>query len=1189
MKKRLLSFFAFALMVLTVGAQSWNVPAIKLTTDQIPEKAYIYNVEKGMFLTKGGAWGNHACIKADVAIAFLYEMQPQQDGGYKLHCSAAANNGMLGRQSVEDVYTDWKAQADWGLIWDFEPTEGGYKIRTAAVDPNYGDEVNTITDYNTYYLGYNPERDDLTNGSGDPMGTHDGIYMVDPTNMDGWSIVWAFMTEENYNVYNAQMGLYEKLNKAVEVGYTEADLASYAALLTSDDTEAIAAAVAAVDELIINYAYNHATPENPYDVTAKIQNPTFEGARGAEPAGWIDEFGNMLIQNNKAYHIWDEDNNVESGEYGLNNFSQNWTASNTDPIAASNIYQVISNLPQGTYILQADAIATSGAADLQVSGAELYAESGAARYAQAIDKSGYGMDGSAFPHRYQLMVTHMGGDLKIGYGFTPGYVKWFAVDNIKLYYAGPVDNPGLVALMSALSAAEPFLDYYAEDAAHYYSEATKAALEAAVKAGEAAQGGSSDACLEAAAAINDVLSSAKAEATAYAKFQKFVEKVMADVAKYPFIEDLGDKYDDYKGAYEDKLASIDEINAWIEGYDASIVNGIKAALPTATKENPIEVTGLFVNLGFEENQAESKTPTNWNCEAAGFKARVHTAEVWQEKFDAYTILNDLPAGAYRITAHALARCGASVDSYNALKENGVSAVTSEFYANNSAVKVADQSLGAGAEKLYANDVDLTGIAAEEEHEALWAPNSMEGARVYFDVENTPYVNEVTTNLLNDGDPLRIGFRENGIDGEVVGNSWTIWSDVRVYYIGVSSDALYEEMKNVAAQVANILNASDVELVKKSSEMLTTAYTASENATASDSEEKIKDIIDQLNDAMAYYNKGISLVHQIMDLVESYENVLLTYDADNTPFAAMIEDAENAIASEEFESVEQIENWIEKLPQLRANHIYTAIVVNGGLTPSDEEPADITPVLVNASFDEGSNTQSGATGWTFDWTNGDGGHIGWNNTTQQEGSHNAFEYWKVKAFDMHQTVVGLPAGYYRISCQGLYRPGNNTAEAAAIYAENPDNARDMAFYVNEKSVPMTSIYDFAQAEATGVDGEASIELNGSTVYMPNTMISAGAYFEMGYYTNTIIVKINEGEPITLGLKLVGNVVDANWCVYDNFKMEALGTNSADAIEKVGMAVANGQIFNLNGQQQSRLQKGVNLVRKADGQTMKVLVK
>ena len=1177
MKKRLLSFFALAMMVLAVSAQSWTTPSIKLVTDQVPEKAYIYNVEQKMFLTKGGAWGNHASIKSDVSVAFLYEMQAQQEGGYKLHCSAGANNGMLGRQSVEDVYTDWKAQTDWGLIWDFVAVDGGFHIRTAANDPNYGDEVNTNndTDYNTYVLGYNPERDDLTNGSGDPMGTHDGIYMVDPTNMEGYSILWAFMTEEDYAVYNAQMALYDKLNKAFEIGYSEAELANYAAQLTSTDTEAIDAATAAVDELIINYAYNHASPENPYDVTGKVQNPTFEGARGAEPAGWIDEFGNMLIQNNKDYHIWDDEAGVESSEFGFQNFSQNWAKDGS--IAASNIYQVISDLPQGTYILQADAIATGVNADTPVSGCQLYAESGAAHYGIDIDKNGWTAPGSSLPHRYQLTVTHMGGDLKIGYGFTPGSVKWFGIDNVKLFYAGPVDNPGLMALQSTLEAAQPYLDYYAEDAAHYYSEETKSALESAVSAGESAMGGSSDDCLAAAAAINEVITAVKAEVTAYGKLAKFVEKVGADLAKYPFIDDLGDKYDDYKGAYDDKLASVDEINSWIEGYDAYILNAIKAAMPNATEDSPIEVTGLFANLGFEENVAESKTPTNWTSNSDAFKARANVGEVWNTTFDAYTVLTDLPAGAYRISAHALSRSGSSDENYAAEGAN----ITAEFYANNSATKVKSQHLGASEEQLHSGDADLGGV---------WAPNSMEGARVYFNVENTPYVNELTTNLLNDGDELRIGFRDNGIDGAVPSNSWTIWSDVRVFYLGESANALYDEMKNVAKRVEEILNASDVEMVAESSKKLNDAMTAADNASTSDSEDKLVGIINQLQDAITYYNNGKSLVNKIMDLVPVYEEVKDTYEAAGSELEKLLDEITDAVAREEFKSNEQIEGWLKALPKARTSHVYAALVTEKGLTPSDEAPIDITPVMTNPSFDEGENTQNGATGWTFDWTNGGGGHIGWNNTTQQEGSHNAYEYWKVSAFDMHQTIAGLPAGYYRISCQGLYRPGNNTPEAASIYAEDPGLARDMAFYVNDKSVRMTCVYDCAQTEAIGADGEASIELNGNTVYMPNTMISAGAYFDLGYYTNTLIVYVNGSDEMTVGLKLDGHVVDANWCVFDNFKIEALGPNSVDGIEAVGQAAQGvAKIFNLNGQQQARLQKGVNIVRKADGKAVKVLVK
>lgn len=1177
MKKRLLSFFAFALTALMVNAQSWTKPEIKLTTDQVPEKAYIYNVESSKFLTKGGAWGNHASVKSDPAVAFLYEMQLQEEGVYKLYCAAADKQHYLGRESAEDVYTDYNNQASWGILWEFKAVEGGYEIYSAHSCLNFGSDKYIQEDapvnYGLYLLGYNPERDDLTNGNGDPMGTHDGIYMVDPTDAEGYGCTWAFMTEEDYATYSTLMSLYNKLFEALEVGYTEAELDAYAALLTSTDTEAIKAAVAEVDNKILNYAYEHATPENPFDVTAKIANPTFDGAKGSEPAGWTDEFGNMLIQNNKAYHIWDDEAGVESDEYGFNNFSQNWNGSGS--ITESNIYQIVNDLPQGTYILQADAIATAVNADTPVSGCQLYAESGAARYGIDIDKNGWTAPGSSLPHRYQLFVTHMGGDLKIGYDFTPGSVKWFGIDNVKLFYAGPVDNPGLVALTSAIAAAEPYIDYYAEEGKYYYSESTKDQLDEALSNAKTLT--ESEECLAAAGTINDLMKTVKAEVTAYGNLAKFAEQVKGDMTKYPFIDDMGDKYEEYLAAYDDKTATIDQINAWINGYTDYIHAGIKSAMSDASESNPIEVTGLFKNLGFEENEKESATPTNWESNSSAFKARANVGEVWNVSFDAHTTLTDLPAGAYRIDAHALSRSGSSVDNYAAAGAG----VTAEMYANGAVAKVVSQHLGAGAKKLYANDVDLTGITTEE-HDSLWAPNSMEGARAYFNVAETPYVASVTANLINDGDPLVVGFRDLGdADGTVAGNSWTIWSDVRVYYIGVSANALYDEMMSLA-QTA--LGYADKSLVTAAVDKLSDAADAAEKLSSVSAEADIVAAIKALNDAIDYYNAGIDLVQKAMQIEESYSSVRDEYDADGTELVKILDEVADAVAEESFESNEKIQGWLDALPAARTAHIVS--VVLDGKTPTEENPVDITAVMVNPKFDEGTNNKSGATGWTFDWN---ANHIGWDKEAQQTGSDYAYEFWKATVFDMNQTIVGLPEGFYRVSCQGLYRPGNNTPEAAAIYEADPDNARDVSLYANSKSVRLTSIYDYAQKEKLGVDGEVECTLNGEAVNIPNTMISAGGYFQMGFYTNTLIVKVAKDEPLKVGLKLDGNIVDNNWCVFDNFKVEALGNDPNTAVSNIMSQVGTSEIFNLNGMKQNRLQKGVNIVRKADGAVVKVLVK
>lgn len=1176
MKKRLLSFFAFALMALALHAQSWVAPTLKLTTDAVPEKAYIYNVEQGKFLTKGGAWGTHASIKADVSAAFLYEIQDQGEGAYVLHCSAAANTGKLGRNGIEDVYTDYKS-GDWATTWEFVKAGDYYQIRTAASDPAWGANKYTEdeTNYGVYVLGWNADRQDLTNGSGDPMGTNDGVYMVDPIEADGWSVDWAFMTEDDYTVYSAQTALYEALNKAAEIGYTEAELKKYADQLTSTDLDALAAATAEIDDLVINYAYNHATPENPYEVTAKIQNPTFDGARDSEPAGWVDEFSNMKIQNNKAYHIWDDDTNVETEEYGLDNFSQNWTSGSS--ITESNIYQVISDLPQGTYILQADAIATTGSADDPVAGCELYAESGAVHYAAAIDKNIYGADGSGLPRRYQVMVVHMGGDLKIGYGFKPGHVKWFAVDNMKLFYAGPVDNPGLVALAGTLEAAQPYLDYYTEEPSYYYSEATKDALaDEVAKAESLTNGGSSEDCLAAATAINNILSTIKNEVVAYGKLDKFVAQVMFDVARYPFIEDLGDKYDDYKGAYEDKTATIEQIAEWTEGYAAYIQAGIKAALATATEEAPVEVTGLFANLGFEENVTESASPTSWTCDASAFKARANVGEVWNVTFDAYTTLTDLPAGAYRITAHGLSRSGDSVGNYSAEGAD----ITAEFYANGASVKVKSQHLGASAEKLYTNDVDLTGIAAEEEHEALWAPNSMEGARVYFNVEDNPYVNTLTANLLNDGDPLRIGFRDQGVNGEVVGNSWTIWSDLRVYYIGVSSNALYEEMLNIKAKVAELLEAPDVEMVKKSSEKLNDAYNNAEATSSLDAEEKITAVIDEMTSAIAYYNEGKALVDKVMAAVEDVETITAEYEADGTELGKLYMEMEEAAAAEEFESNEQMKAWLEALPAARTSHVMTAIIAEADEAPSEENPVNVTDVMVNASFQSNN-----ANGWTVSNT---GGSVGGSEAQRTEST--AYEIWNGTAFDINQTVVGLREGYYRLSVKALFRNGNNSDDLAAQYFAASDSINALAqFYANGKSVNVKSIFEDAQTEDPAIDGQATFVYNGTTYYTANTMISFEKYaMDKDLYNNVIDIYLDGKTDLTVGLRYESSA-GYIWFPFDEFTISYMGTTEPSSVQGVETAAGVSAIYNLNGQLQSRLQKGVNIVRKADGSVLKLMVK
>ena len=69
-------------------------------------------------------------------------------------------------------------------------------------------------------------------------------------------------------------------------------------------------------------------------------------------------------------------------------------------------------------------------------------------------------------------------------------------------------------------------------------------------------------------------------------------------------------------------------------------------------------------------------------------------------------------------------------------------------------------------------------------------------------------------------------------------------------------------------------------------------------------------------------------------------------------------------------------------------------------------------------------------------------------------------------------------------------------------------------------------------------------------------------------------------------------NANWFVADNFRLTFLGKEAPDGVEDVRPAVsasAPAAIYSLDGRQIPAIQRGINLVRTADGRLHKVLVK
>ncbi len=1169
--KKLLTVCALALASAGARAQ-WAAPELPLTTDRIPNSALFYHVGQQMFLCPGTTWGTHAALTDDATEAYLYEIQDEGDDVYKLY--SAVKGDWLGRQDATEVYVNTNSRT-WATTWEFykDATTGYYHIRTAASDPVYGADLydsDAEVNYGLYEMGWDPDNIDVDQ-SGNSLETNVGIFMLDPAATDlGYELEWAFVAGEDYDLYIARYALYASLMNGIDVGVPESDMSSYGEMLSSTDVDAINAAKEELDQFILDYSLNVASPDNPQDVTSLISNPTMEGTRGEEPEGdWIDTYGNMLIQNNKAYGLWDEELGAESTEYGLNNFSQNWRSETDVPIEASDIHQVLADLPQGRYYLVADCVATTGSDSNPVSGCSLYAISNGVTYSTSVGEGFTTTTASSgYPIRYYVDVVHFGGDLTIGYGYVPGWVRWFAVDNFQLYYCGGVEGAGSVGLEASISSAQVYIDDF--DYTYVYSEATKDALQEAIEhATDVLEGGDDEACIAEIAVLNDMVATVKAEIAVYNNLQSLYEQVADDMAKYyaslpELSEMLSDMQQEYQDAYEDRKATVEQIETWISEYDGFVAAYVKEYMMNATTDNPIEITILATNMDYADNGTDGWTVTTGSAGNSGsFAVDYHTAEVWSNTFACLQTLEDMPAGQYTLKAKAFYRTSSNEETYNDYV-NGEGEILTYLVVESSKASVINQAAGAQT----ADEAPYTGYAEPIEGSGVWVPNTMEAAEYAFNLNDT-YACEVSGYLMEDG-TLTFGIRNDDLTD---GDAWSIWTQFQLFYSGESTSAalaelqaLIEEAMALDDQIGTLIEAADTKL--------NDAILVASDLDGSATNDEILAARDALLEAIDYANTGIALVSDVMEMVEVYEDMVGVVESGDTAFPELLDEINDAVGKEEFGSNEQMEEWLATMPAM-----WTAYVQYDGLeTASLENPFDITPVITNPSFDQGTNTTAGATGWTFEY---EGDHIGYNSTSQQEASGYAFEFWQVTTFEMTQTIVGLAEGYYHISANALYRAGNNTNDVAAAYYEDPDNARDVTLFANNASVPVAAVYDYAQEEATEISGEASYTYDGTTYYAPNTMQSAGGYFDLGYYLNELDVYVAAGEDLTIGLVLDGNVVSYNWCVWDNFAISYLGNDEApDAVESITAEATgeleNAAIYDLSGRKVAKAQKGIYIV-------------
>jgi len=147
-----------------------------------------------------------------------------------------------------------------------------------------------------------------------------------------------------------------------------------------------------------------------------------------------------------------------------------------------------------------------------------------------------------------------------------------------------------------------------------------------------------------------------------------------------------------------------------------------------------------------------------------------------------------------------------------------------------------------------------------------------------------------------------------------------------------------------------------------------------------------------------------------EVFNAYQSYLTAYDQ-----ASVIDDADlQAILAEQVADLKANYSNVETL-----NRYATAInffikkgtiIAAGGKNASENNPVDITSLIVNPDF-----TNSPSDGWSG------------NRGTANEYARGNSEIWNVNPIDMYQIIQGLPEGKYEIRVRALYRDARNVSD------------------------------------------------------------------------------------------------------------------------------------------------------------------
>lgn len=1131
----------------------------------------IKNILADQWLTNGNAYGTQTSLGTS-GLGFVIVPNKGDDGqpnGTYSFCNdksgkfgAFSNKIFLDSfdENGGNSYVDYNNQGIEKTYWKVTPNGTTFRFQS-------NEQPDT-------YAGYNPNDTGL-DGKGESA--KDGQFRPALAENSEYGLDWAAYP---YTYFYRLEKLKDAINAAVDEGL---DVSESEAIYNNSNAEywQLKEAYRMISDARRNKAMADATADSPVSITEFVPDANCDAL-----AGWTHDC------------IYDDTGDVGHGGHGTNwqahstvytapdgyqtdKFIERWVHGNSDPVTGTEevagagrlsdgvLSQTLHKLPAGGYKVTCYAMATQQTKgdDFKVEGVSVFADTKSTPNSQVVATK------AGVPQKYEFLLDiKEGEDLTIGVKLDHCTANWVFVDNFQIEYCGPsfkamnlndvqTAAADLDAKLAGVNACPTYTDKAAE-----LIEIARAMTE---------DGTTDEEINTMKKELSDIAAKIEKSSELYAE----LETLNGTIQEFLALDPAGDEFDAFMELYNDcgtGESAEDLTSTWslnneeLTQYMADLKVKLENAQNASIKPGD-DITRKIVNPSFDSG-SEGWTVKEGNPK---FDGTYKNCEVYQGTFDIYQDITNIPDGVYELSVLAFQRVAENNVASKA-HDNGIEDITAFIYANDLETPFTSPYTY-GMKENSGDDYAYT-----LNGETVYIPNSMKGMAAAT-TEN-PNAYTVTVPMLVEGGTLRIGVREKRRPSNINNSwgDWAIWDNFRLKYVGSKGDALNVVTTPLIAKAAGLLDSKMNADVRT---QLEAAKTALETEATVPGIHTLSAAIEAANTSIEAYKPLKEAIDNAQTRYEENEATSTTSETAKGLYTAAVNTAQGIYANGTAADAE-IPAAIKALNEGVTKYVINDIIADA----SEAKPADITKVIANSDFATMSST-----GWDVK-----DGTMGF----QANNSVEAGEFYNC-TFNLQQTLVGLPAGMYRLTSQAFYRNGNNPSAKVDDSDQLKYDVNENAFiYFSDKEIPTeegktvaTELPENKQVIKTitahkiaeddwnsvGLSDNGGLKKMDDGMYIPDNMITAQAFFRSdagsAYDSEPLNFTYNGSSDFRIGLiKNVKNeTTSGDWTIVKNFKLYYLGVDPTGISEIVtdANAVAT-KIYNASGMQIGKLQKGINII-------------